>query len=77
MSLSPSVALVEEVRVHAARKRITQATIAKHLEISASAMSRRMLGEAEFTVDEVYRMADLFGVSASALLPAEHSEASA
>jgi transcriptional regulator with XRE-family HTH domain len=77
MSLSPSVAVVEEVRVQSARKRITQATIAAHLNISASAMSRRMLGEAEFTVDEVYRMADLFGVPASALLPAERTEQSA
>jgi transcriptional regulator with XRE-family HTH domain len=68
-------ALLEEIRVNMARKRITQATVAAHLEISRSAMSRRMLGMSDFTVDELYRLAGLFDVSVSDLLGEQKASA--
>lgn len=77
MTSSHTEALLEEIRVHAARKRITQAAMAKHINQSTSAFSRRMQGEQPFTVDDIYRLADLFGVPTSALLPADTAEVSA
>jgi transcriptional regulator with XRE-family HTH domain len=65
---SPTVSLVEEVRAFLARKRISQQAAAQHLKISQSSMSRRLAGESEFTVGEVYLLAELFEIDPSVLL---------
>lgn len=67
---SPTAAVAEEVRVQLVRKRISQNAAADHLGISKSSMSRRLNGEYDFTVGELYRLADLFGIDPAALLPA-------
>lgn len=56
-----------------ARKRISQAAVAAHLKIGQASMSRRLAGTYPFTVTELYRLAELFGVDPSQLVPAEAS----
>jgi transcriptional regulator with XRE-family HTH domain len=74
---APTEALTEEIRVQMARKKIKQAVVAKHLNISQSSMSRRLIGASPFTVDELYRLADLFGIDPRDLLPDVPEAASA
>lgn len=73
MSSEPVRGVAAEVRAHAARKDISQTDLAVAIGISQSSMSRRLAGEYPFTVAELYRLADLFGVDAAVLLPARAS----
>lgn len=66
---SPTQAVAEEVRVQMVRKRLTQAATADQLGISKSSLNRRLTGESEFTVGELYRLADVFGIQPADLLP--------
>uniref|UniRef100_A0AAU8GM14 Helix-turn-helix DNA binding protein n=1 Tax=Mycobacterium phage JustASigh TaxID=3158894 RepID=A0AAU8GM14_9CAUD len=51
-----------------ARKRLTQVVLAERAGMATSTLSRRLTGESDFTVGELYRIADVLGVPASALL---------
>lgn len=63
-----ALAVAEEIRAHMARRRLSQVYTAAQLGISTSSMSRRLQGESEFTVSELYRLAEIFGIPASKLL---------
>lgn len=67
---TPSEAVAAEVRAQLARHRISQAAAAKHLEIGQASMSRRLAGTYPFTVDELYKLADLLNLDPSQLVPA-------
>jgi transcriptional regulator with XRE-family HTH domain len=56
------------VRAEMARRRVRQTALAKHLDLSQAAVSRRLNGETEFAVGELLAVADLLGVSAASLL---------
>jgi len=56
------------VRAEMARRQVRQVTLAQRLGLSQAAISRRINGETEFSVAELLAVADLLGVSASALL---------
>lgn len=66
---SSSEAVAAEVRAHLGRLRVSQTRAAKHLRIGQASMSRRLAGSYPFTVDEIYRLAELFGVEACDLMP--------
>ena len=50
------------------RKRVTQAQVAQALGMSQAAVSRRLGGQLPFDVDDLARLADLFGTEVSELL---------
>lgn len=66
---SPSRAVAEAVRMHLARKRISQQTAATAAHLSQASLSRRLCGALPFTVDEVYSLAAVLDVPPTALLP--------
>ncbi|HEY8664636.1 MAG TPA: helix-turn-helix transcriptional regulator [Propionibacteriaceae bacterium] len=64
--------VARNVRAEMSRRRITQAVVARHLNLSQSSVSLRLTGSAEFKVSELQAVAELLGVStASLLLPVE------
>ncbi|WP_328809484.1 helix-turn-helix domain-containing protein [Pseudoclavibacter sp. 8L] len=54
-----------EVRACMARSDISRSSIEQQLGISQSALSRKLRGLNAFTVDEIFRLADVLGVKAS------------
>lgn len=58
-----------EVRAAAARRRVTQASIARQLGMSQQALSRRWTGELAFDVNELFQVADILGIPLGDLLP--------
>ncbi|VXB76587.1 conserved hypothetical protein [Pseudoclavibacter sp. 8L] len=48
-----------------ARSDISRSSIEQQLGISQSALSRKLRGLNAFTVDEIFRLADVLGVKAS------------
>jgi len=56
-----------------ARQRISQTAVAKALGRSQSSMSRRLGGTQPFTVDELYKLADLFNINPADLVSVEAS----
>lgn len=63
--------VADEVRAHCARRRVTQADLAKGAGKSLTYWARRLRGEVAFDVADLYAIADVLGVSIEALLPAE------
>jgi len=64
--------VARNVRAEMSRRRITQAVVARHLNLSQPAVSQRLIGSVEFKVSELQAVAELLGVStASLLLPVE------
>lgn len=55
-------------RAELARTDLTQAKFAEHLGISVTSLRRRMNNEVSFTVDEVERGLDLFGIGPHELI---------
>lgn len=51
-----------------ARRRFSQDQIAKQLNISQQALSRRLIGRVPFTVDELDALADILSVSIADLM---------
>lgn len=51
-----------------ARRRFSQADTARRAGMSKTTLSRRLQGDSEFTVGELYRLADVFDVPARELL---------
>lgn len=66
----PSESVGAEVRGLLAKNKISQSAAGKHLGLSQAAMSRRLLGEVPFNVDELVAIAALVGVPASRFLDA-------
>ncbi|WP_165605265.1 helix-turn-helix domain-containing protein, partial [Mycolicibacterium canariasense] len=61
-------AIAEEVRAYMARRRLSQMALADRTGISSSTLSRRLLGESDVTVGELYRIAQVLGTDLVTLL---------
>jgi transcriptional regulator with XRE-family HTH domain len=66
--------VTEEISVLLLRRRMTAQDLARKLGWSQSAMSRRMVGDQPFDLDELQRIAELFGVTIADLLPRDQRE---
>lgn len=62
-------AVAENVRIALHRKRISQAKAAAAVGISQSSMSRRIVGDLDFSISELYAVARLLEMPVPALLP--------
>lgn len=67
----PAANLAANVRAEVARRRLRQSDIAAQLGLNQRAMSRRMLGEVEFSATELNRLAELLGMPVARLLDCE------
>jgi transcriptional regulator with XRE-family HTH domain len=59
------------VRAELARHQVTQAAIGKVLELTHTAVSRRLRGVTEFRADELLRIAEHLGVDVSTFYTTE------
>lgn len=66
-------AVAEEVRSLMGRRRVNQTRLAKALNMSQSALSRRLNGEQPFDTDDLFRIAEHFDVEVTRLFPAPKS----
>jgi len=64
---SRTLRLAEEVRVEAARKRLTMASLAQGSDMTYQTLRRRLAGTHPFTVDELERVAAVLGVTVTEL----------
>jgi transcriptional regulator with XRE-family HTH domain len=62
------LALCERIRQLREKSGYTQSQIADKLAISQAAYCRLEKGEIEFAVSKLFELADLYGISASALI---------
>lgn len=69
MSETVSQRVAANVRAEAARLKMSQRDIADALGISQSSANRRYLGVTPIDVEELYTLADSFGVEVTRLLP--------
>lgn len=60
--------VAREVRVWMLRKDVSQQTLMAALGLSQSSVSRRLTGEIPFDLDELEKVAALFGVPTATLL---------
>ncbi|MEE2568580.1 helix-turn-helix domain-containing protein [Pseudarthrobacter sp. J64] len=74
MSETVSERVAANVRAEAARLKMSQRHIAHTLGISQSSANRRYLGITPIDVNELYRLANSFGVPVAQLLPAEEPQ---
>lgn len=56
------------VRAEMARRKVRQIALARHLNLSQAAISRRLNGTTDFSVGELCATAELLGVTATSLL---------
>lgn len=61
--------VAEEVRALLARKMMTGAELAEAIGRSPMYVSRRVRGEVAFDLDDMQRLAEVFGVEVNALIP--------
>lgn len=66
--------LVTAIKVELARKNMRMFQLADLLGLSRVSLSKKMNGHTEFTVGELYNLADTFGMSASELLSNAENE---
>jgi transcriptional regulator with XRE-family HTH domain len=66
-------AVLEEIRVWMARRRLNQSELAELLGEGQPWVSRRLGGRTPLTVDDLQRVADALGVDVLALLPRKDS----
>ena len=69
MIQTTSERVAESVRVEAARRNLPQSKLAEVLGTSQQSISRRLSGKKPFDVEEIYRLANTFGMAVAALLP--------
>lgn len=67
MTQAPITDVAANVRAEVARRQIRQTAIAEHLELDQRAVSRRLLGQVEFSASEIKSLADLLQVPIAAL----------
>jgi transcriptional regulator with XRE-family HTH domain len=60
--------IAREVRAELGRQQISGAALGRHLFLSQAAISRRLRGVLPFGVNELQTIAELFGLSLTALL---------
>ena len=68
MAIYRQLALCERIRYLRVREKYTQAHVAKKLLVSQAAYCRLERGEIEFTINKLFELADMYGVTASELL---------
>jgi transcriptional regulator with XRE-family HTH domain len=66
---TPLPNLNSNIRAEMARSGITQGVLASRLDMSQSALSRRLTGDADWTVEELLRTAEVLGCPIRTLLP--------
>ena len=64
-----TAALNANVRAEMVRRGETQVTLAAKLHVTQPTLSRRLRGEADWTINDLYRLAEVLQVPLSALLP--------
>lgn len=69
MTTTSATAATSSIRAEAARRNLSQRELAEHLGISQAALSRRMSGANPWDLDELDRLASLFGMDARDLIP--------
>lgn len=68
MTTRPAERVAAEVRAELGRQRKSGSELAAALGMAQSTVSRRLLGEVPFDVDELHRIADYLGVPVSQFL---------
>ena len=68
MNPPTAAGLAGEVRAEMARQGVTAATMAQATDISRASLSRKLNGRNEFTVAEMFRVAEFLGMTLSDLL---------
>lgn len=68
MPLTKPETISRNIRAEMARAGVTQAQLAVAIALSQSAISRRLSGEADWTVIELYAVAEALGCDPHALL---------
>ena len=58
-----------QIRAEMARRNETQTSLAPKLGLTQSGLSRRLTGESEWTVSDIYRLAEVFSLPLSVFLP--------
>jgi transcriptional regulator with XRE-family HTH domain len=71
----PLSELNRNIRAEIARAGLTQAVLATQLDMSQPTLSRRLAGEADWSVRELVRLAEILGVPLSTFLPTEKASA--
>lgn len=71
MEITHSERVAGAVRAEMARRRVTQGQLAAHLGLSQVAVSRRVLGQTPFDVDELFAAAEFLNVPVTVLLATE------
>ncbi len=68
MQETPNERVAAKVRSAAAKRRLTQTDIAGAIGMTQQALSRRLLGQVKFRLDELDRLADLLDTTPENLL---------
>ena len=66
-----TAAVAGAVRAEMARRGLRQADVAQLLGVSQGAVSRKVQGDVAFTVDELFTLADRWGLTPADLMPPE------
>lgn len=67
MTKTATQQVADNVRAEAARRRVSQAALARHLHLSQQSLSRRFLGYIAFDVNELAAIAEVLEVPIEAL----------
>lgn len=67
-TISPARRVGDEIRAHLARRRMSQSQLGSLLGLSQTAVSRRLLGEVPFDIDELTAVADALGIDVRDLI---------
>lgn len=68
METNPALEVAATVRAELARKRISQTTLGEVLNLSQTAVSRRLGGRKAFDINELHAIARHLGIPLSALV---------
>ena len=75
MSTTHAKSAAANIRAELARRGLTQSDVAPHLGLTRQAVSRRLVGPTPFTLDQLYKIAELVGVPISVLIEPAGDEA--
>ena len=68
MTTTPTAATGANVRAEMARRGLSQAALAQRLNVSQTAISKRLRGETPFDINELTRIAEVLDVPLDTLL---------
>jgi transcriptional regulator with XRE-family HTH domain len=75
--MTPGEQVAASIRAELARQRKSGSSLARHLGMTQSAVSRRLLGHVPFDVDQIAATAAWLGVPLTALLPSDDAAGAA